>query len=248
MNRPTLEVIASSIEEAISKGEEQFNVSRESLEVEILDEGSKGFLGIGSRHMRIRLTLKGDGDAESAVEKAAPKKAPTSKATKQPKSQSSTTNEADVIYAAEQTAEDLLNKMNLRGKVIAKIGEPDENGDSSLFVDITGNDLSPLIGRKAETLNSLQYLLTLMVSKQLNHWTQVVVDVDGYRVRRNRQLKQLAHRMAEQAVKTNRRQILEPMSSSERRVIHIELKDNPDVITESIGEGAMRKVSILPKN
>jgi len=242
MSKPTLEVIASSIEEAFSKGEEQFNVNRDALDVEILDEGSKGFLGIGSRQMRIRVSLKSDEDTGTKTKSAA--KSKTSKSA-QPAEIGNV--EADVIYVAEQTAEDLLNKMKLRGKVLAKFGEPDENGETSLFVDITGNDLSPLIGRKAETLNSLQYLLTLMVSKQLNHWTQVIVDVEGYRVRRNRQLKQLAHRMAEQAVKTNRRQILEPMSSSERRVIHIELKDHADVTTESIGEGAMRKVSILPK-
>ena len=241
MNRPTLDVIAGSLEEAITKGIEQFNVERDAFDVEILDEGSKGFLGIGSRHMRIRLTLKKEG-AETSDEVAQ-----EPKAVRQPKAYVDKTNDADVIYIAEQAAEDLLNKLKLRGKVVAQIGEPDENGDRTLFVDITGNDLSPLIGRKAETLNALQYLLTLMVSKQLNHWTQVVVDVEGYRVRRNRQLKQLAHRMAEQAVKTGRRQILEPMSSSERRVIHLELKDSPDVTTESVGEGAMRKVSILPK-
>lgn len=241
MNRPTLEVIAGSLEEAITKGIEQFNVERDAFDVEILDEGSKGFLGIGSRHMRIRLTLKEEGAETSTEIEQEPK------AKRQPKAKIDKTNEADVIYIAEQATEDLLNKLKLRGKVVAQIGEPDENGDSTLFVDITGNDLSPLIGRKAETLNALQYLLTLMVSKQLNHWTQVVVDVEGYRVRRNRQLKQLAHRMAEQALKTGRRQILEPMSSSERRVIHLELKDSPDVTTESVGEGAMRKVSILPK-
>ncbi len=241
MNRPMLEVIAGSVEEAIAKGTEQFSVDRDAFDVEILDEGSKGFLGIGSRQMRIRLTLKnGDESEERQPEKKVDAKTTGRKMVE-------TGNDADIIYAAEQTTEDLLNKLKMRAKVTAQLSEPDDDGDRSLFVDITGNDLSPLIGRKAETLNALQYLLTLMVSKHLNHWTQVVVDVEGYRVRRTRQLKQLAHRMAEQAVKTNRRQILEPMSSSERRVIHLELKDNPDVVTESIGEGVARKVSILPK-
>lgn len=238
MTRTTLEVIANSVEEAISQGIEQFKVSRDQLEVEILDEGSKGFLGIGSRQMRIRLTVLGnDGVIEPSIPDVAPTRAKVV----------TTAEEDDLIYYAAQSTEDLLNKMNIKGKVNVHITEPDEEGQSTIFIDISGNDLSVLIGRKAETLNALQYILTLIISKKTTRWMQVVVDVEGYRVRRQRQLRQLAHRMAEQAVKTGRKQLLEPMGSAERRIIHLELKDHEAVYTESVGEGSSRKVSIILK-
>lgn len=236
MSRTTLEVIANSVEEALDKGTSQLMVDRDELEVEIIDEGSKGFLGLGGRQMRVRLSLKSESEATSE-----PVIAPVVS------KRVNTVEQDDLIYFADQSTEDLLIKMHLKGKVLSHIGEPDENGESAVFIDITGNDLSTLIGRKAETLNALQHILTLIVSKKANKWTQVVVDVDGYRIRRARQLRQLAVRMAEQAVKTGRRQLLEPMNSSERRIIHLELKDHESVFTESVGEGSARKVSIVLK-
>jgi spoIIIJ-associated protein len=79
------------------------------------------------------------------------------------------------------------------------------------------------------------------------HWAQVIVDVEGYRSRRERQLRQMARRMADQAIKTGRRQVLEPMAASERRIVHLELRDHPNVTTQSIGEEPGRKVTIVPK-
>jgi spoIIIJ-associated protein len=114
-------------------------------------------------------------------------------------------------------------------------------------VDIHGNDLGVLIGRRAEILNALQYIVNLIVSKQVAHWAQVIVDVEGYRSRRERQLRQMARRMADQAIKTGRRQVLEPMAASERRIVHLELRDHPNVTTQSIGEEPGRKVTIVPK-
>jgi spoIIIJ-associated protein len=93
----------------------------------------------------------------------------------------------------------------------------------------------------------MQYIVNLIVSKQVEHWVQVVVDVEGYRARRERQLRQMANRMADQAIKTGRRQVLEPMPASERRVVHLELRDHPKVATQSIGEEPARKVTIVPK-
>jgi len=87
----------------------------------------------------------------------------------------------------------------------------------------------------------------LIVSKQAGHYVQLVVDVEGYRNRRERQLRQLARRMAEQAIRSRRKQVLEPMSASDRRIIHLELRTNPEVDTLSIGEEPNRKVTILPK-
>jgi len=114
-------------------------------------------------------------------------------------------------------------------------------------VEIQGNDLSILIGRQAETLNALQYIASLIVAKEMGQPVTLVLDVEGYRQRREQQIRQLARRMAEQAINTQRRQVLEPMPANERRIIHIELRDNPLVSTESIGEDPHRKVTIIPK-
>ncbi len=114
-------------------------------------------------------------------------------------------------------------------------------------MDINGKDLSILIGRQAETLNALQYIASLIVGKELGHSLPLIVDVEGYRKRRQQQVRYLARRMAEQAVKTGKRQVLEPMPANERRIVHIELRDNPDVTTESVGEEPRRKVTIIPK-
>jgi spoIIIJ-associated protein len=137
--------------------------------------------------------------------------------------------------------------MKVEARVSAHYGEQGENGETPVLVDIRGDDLSVLIGRRSETLNALQYIAGLIVSKQVGHYVQLVVDVEGYRNRRERQLRQLARRMAEQAIRSRRKQVLEPMSASDRRIVHIELRTNPEVDTLSVGEEPNRKVTIVPR-
>ncbi len=233
MERTNLEVIAPTAEEAIASGLEQLGVSQEMVNVEILDEGSRGFLGMGGRQARVRLTLKADDSPEapaSSVE-LPPVRSPAD----------------PLLDFTVQTANDLLERMKLSARVSAAYGDPDPSGEKNILVDVRGDDLSVLIGRRAETLNALQYILGLIVSKQAETWVQVTVDVEGYRARREKQLRQLARRMAEQAVQTGKRQVLEPMSSAERRIIHLELREVPEVISESIGEDPNRKVTISLK-
>lgn len=233
MERTTLEVIAPSVEEALARGLEQLSVPQDRVEVEILDEGTRGFLGFGARQVRVRLTLKQEAGSETSQQLA--------------ETVVPATSGDPLLDFSAQTARELLSKMKLPAKVSAVYGEADESGDTPILIDIRGDDLSILIGRRAETLNALQYILGLIVSKEAQHWVQVVVDVEGYRARREKQLRQLARRMADQAVRTGKRQILEPMSSAERRIIHLELRDHPDVTSESIGEDPARKVTILLK-
>ena len=97
-------------------------------------------------------------------------------------------------------------------------------------------------------MNALQYIASLIVGKQINRWTPVMIDVQGYRARRERQLRLLARRMAEQAVHTGRKQVLEPMPANERRLIHLELRDHPQVETESVGDDPNRKITIFLKH
>ncbi|MCG2784629.1 MAG: protein jag [Anaerolineae bacterium] len=237
MERTTLEVIAPSVEEALARGLEQLGVPEDQVELEVLDEGNRGFLGFGARQVRVRLSIKIAGGSDSSQTGSA-----------RPQADASVVTDDPLLDFSAQTTRELLAKMKLPARVSAKYGAPDEGGDTPILVDVHGDDLSILIGRRAETLNALQYILGLIISKEAQHWVQVVVDVEGYRARREKQLRQLARRMAEQAVRTGKRQILEPMSSSERRIIHLELRDHPDVTSESIGEDPARKVSILLKN
>jgi spoIIIJ-associated protein len=138
--------------------------------------------------------------------------------------------------------------MHLQARIEVAYGEPDEEGRQPVKVDLQGDDLAMLIGRRAEILNALQYIVNLIISKQVEHWVQVVIDVQGYRARRERQLRQMAQRMADQAMKTGHRQTLEPMSAGDRRIIHLELREHPRVITQSVGEDPSRKVTIVPKD
>jgi spoIIIJ-associated protein len=142
----------------------------------------------------------------------------------------------------------MLHLLNLEAQVSAHYGPTERDGRRNINVDIRGNDLSVLIGRRSETLSAFQYVASLIVGKETQQFVQLTVDVEGYRDRRERQLIQMAKRMADQVAKSGRRQTLEPMPSGERRVIHIALRDHPDVKTESTGEEPYRKVMIIPKN
>jgi spoIIIJ-associated protein len=147
------------------------------------------------------------------------------------------------------TVSELLDKMKISAQVTAHYGEvDDDSGNVPIQVDIHGDDLSILIGKRSETLNALQYIARLIIGKELNRSVILIIDVEGYRSRREKQIRQLARRMAEQAVKTGRKQTLEPMPPSERRLVHMELRDFPDIRTESFGEEPHRKVTIFPKD
>jgi len=266
--RANLEVIAPSVEEAIAKGLSELGLPQEAVEIEILDEGSKGLFGLGSRQARVRLSIKSAAkepevkpirrartrSIESSTLEAAPMAEEKISADEEGEEY---TGEAPVggepedetiLQVTEDTVSELLQRMHVRADVSAQFGEADDQRNRiPVLVDITGKDLSILIGRQAETLNALQYIAGLIVSKEVGHSLTVVIDVQGYRKRRENQLRQLARRMADQALKTGRRQILEPMPANERRIIHIELRDHPQVTTESIGEEPRRKVTIVPK-
>jgi spoIIIJ-associated protein len=153
---------------------------------------------------------------------------------------------------ADLASEMLLNMIELMGfnaSVDAERREPDEQGNTRyLRLDIQGEDLGVLIGRRGETLTSIQYLLRLMINQRLRQWKNIVVDVEQYKERRIVQLGQLAQRMADQVAESGRPISLEPMPAGERRIVHIALRDRPDVYTASVGEDERRKVEIIPKD
>jgi len=152
-----------------------------------------------------------------------------------------------VLDKAEATISRLLFLMGLQAQVSAHYGEARDDR-RPIMVDIRGGDLGVLIGRRGETLDAFQYVASLMVGKQVEQFIHLIVDVEGHRDRRQRQLQQLARRMAEQVIKTGRKLTLEPMTASERRIIHMELREHPAVTTQSSGEEPHRKITILPKD
>lgn len=152
------------------------------------------------------------------------------------------------LAATQHTLEALLARMKVNASVTTQWGEPDEaDGARPVLADVRGDDLSILIGRKGETLAALQYLARLLVSKELDRGVNLVVDVEGFRQRRHEQLRRMARRTAEQVIQRGRAIALEPMPPDERRLVHLELRDHPQVYTESVGEGSRRKVTIIPK-
>jgi spoIIIJ-associated protein len=138
--------------------------------------------------------------------------------------------------------------MEIRAQIDVEWGEPsDDRDDRPMLVNIHGGDLTALIGRKGETLSALQYITRLIVGKETQRMIPIVVDVDGFRARREEQLRRLARSMATQAVEQSRTMVLEPMPANERRIIHLELRDSTEVTTESTGEGDQRKVTVIPR-
>lgn len=245
-SRPSLEMIAPTVDEAVARGAAELGVTPDHLLVEVLDEGGHGVLGLGSRQARVRLTLLGGapssrplpapaGDDEDFQDDDSQDEAPAGPADRE-------------VEVARDTVRELVTLMGLTARVSGRWGEADEPEDPRpVLVDIHGDDLSLLIGRRGESLGALQYITRLIVGKELGSYLPIVVDVEGYRARRERQLRQLARRMAEQAVESGRTMTLEPMAPAERRIIHLELRDHQRVFTESVGEGENRKVTIIPR-
>lgn len=251
----TLEIIAPTISEAIEKGLAELELPRAAVEIEILDEGSRGLFGLGSHQARVRLVVKQKVPEIGEQENKLPAKQIPLDETEEEEElftpvriPAANAKEEIPLHVAQETVSELLGKIRIQAQVKTSYSEVDEiRGTRAILVDITGQDLSVLIGKRSETLNALQYIARLIVSKELGENVTLVIDVEGYRIRRERQLRQLAHRMAEQAIKTGRKQTLEPMPPNERRIIHMELRDDESVTTESFGEEPHRKVTIIPK-
>jgi spoIIIJ-associated protein len=237
----TIEASGSNVEAAIAAGLDRLRVGRDAVEVEVLDEGSRGVFGLGGRQARVRLMVK-----PRPLKPAAPAE-PAAPPVTEPAAPAAA-EEGEAGIAREVLAE-LLARMGVeRAQVALRYTEPaapDE--EPRLVLDIEGPDVSVLIGRRGETLAALQFITQLIVGQRLAKRMRLAIDVEGFRARREGSLRRLAERMAEQAVRTHRTVTLEPMPPHERRIIHLCLRDHPQVTTESVGEGERRKVTIIPK-
>lgn len=259
------EFSATTAEDAIEKGLEILGKTRDQVNIDILDSGARGLFGLGSRPARVRLTVTpgfGDKDESNDLEPAEDFSDDLDDLTRETtdmdhkhwqdenedeEATGPVNNEA--LKTTISVVNELIEKMRIKATVSGRIGTLESSGDQPMIlIDIKGDDLSYLIGRHSETLNAFQYITSLIVGRELGHWIPMMIDVQGYRERREKQLRQMATRMASQVIKSGRRISLEPMPGTERRIIHLILRDREDVYTESVGEEPNRKVVIYPKD
>jgi len=202
----TTEKTGKSVEEAVEAALSELGVTRDEVEIEILDEGSKGFLGIGGKDAQVRVSVKNDDAA-----------------------------------AAKKFLGDVFAAMNLEVNIDA------DDTEEMLNIDLSGDNMGIIIGKRGDTLDSLQYLTSLVVNSKSDKYKKVTIDTENYREKRAEALVALAHRLAKKVEKSGKRYTLEPMNPYERRIIHSTLQENEMVTTYSIGEDPYRKVVITLK-
>lgn len=214
-----------TVEEAIRNALRVLGARREDVDLMVLDEGSRGMLGLGAREARVRVTLLSAIEAGEVEEIAA---APPERTD-------------DPVGVARRVTASLLEAMGMGASVTAR------EDDGGVQVTVSGPQLAPLIGRHGQTLEALDLLVNLMTTRQLGRRVPVAVDAERYRERRRETLQALTRRVVGRVRRSGRPAALDPMPASERRFIHTLLADDPQVMTYSEGEGAERHIVIAPK-
>ena len=238
----SVEASGKHVEEAIAQGLAELGKTRDEVEIEVLSEGSRGLFGLGAEEARVQISVIEPQVVEKVVDEI--KAEEEEKEVKEP---TAPPLEKDFQQIAKGTLEELLAKMRIRARVVIRQKVDEEGKPPTVVLDIVGDDLGILIGRRGETLAALQYITRLIVSRKTRRWHPLVVDVEQYKVRRERSLRRLAQRMAERVSFSRQPMALEAMPAYERRIVHLSLRDHHSVTTKSVGEGDQRKVTIVPK-
>ena len=200
---------AKTVNDAITQAALALGVSSEQLEIEVIDEGSNGFLGIGSRLAVIQAKKK---------------------------------------FSLEGTAVDFLKDVFRTMNMEVEIDVVYDVDEKTMDIDLKGDDMGILIGKRGQTLDSLQYLTSLVVNKYTEDYIRVKLDIENYRERRKETLETLARNIAYKVKRTRRPVSLEPMNPYERRIIHSALQNDRYVVTRSEGEEPFRKVVVTLKD
>jgi len=219
----SLEIHAKTVEEATQRALGQLGLTRDEAEIVVVREGRGGILGLGAEDAVVRVT---------------------------PLAKKVETEGGNVEDVARGVLQQLLDMLGVAGSIERQaqpIGSEEGSGTGVVAFDIKGEDLGILIGRRGQTLSSLQYMVRLLVGRRIDTWVPIVIDVEGYKQRRYKALESFAHEMAERVKSRGAPFTLEPMPPYERRIIHLCLADDAFVTTESIGQGDERKVVIRPK-
>ena len=258
-----IRISAKTVDDAITEASIQLGTSSDNIEYEVVEKGSTGFLGFGSRPAVIMARKKEEAPEENfeevvetpvkKAEKPAPKPAPKApvkepvreevKAVKEPVRREAAPAKEP---AAERPAKAPLDKEAAIKRAEDFKASFDEEG--TLNIDLNGDEMGVLIGKRGQTLDSVQYLTSLVVNKGNGPYVRVKVDTEDYRRRRKETLENLARNIASKVRRTRKPVFLEPMNPYERRIIHSALQNNPYVATHSEGEEPYRKVVVTLKN
>jgi spoIIIJ-associated protein len=261
-NQASVETTGTSVTEAIAEGLALLELELDEVDVEVLAEPTRGLFGLGSREARVRVSIKPPVDQSAPPEIPDPiapppapvavhrqsQPAPRPEPAPAPRAESEPVVADDLENTARAVVDELLAMMGFENAQIdVRQTEPaDDETEAPLLIDIEVPG-DALIGRRGETLSSLQYITRLIIGREKIGRKRIVLDVNHYKVRREEKLRGMAQRLAQQAIDTDRTIVLEPMPPFERRIIHLALRDHPEVTTESIGEGDRRKVTVIPK-
>jgi len=259
------EFYAANVEEAVVKAATRLGIDQTQLSYRVVDQGNSGFLGIGARDARIEVDAPSvaSGEESSTVPEAVAEATPTTDEVvlDEPATEAdafeeeSQPVEADIAPEpqkdAEEIAQDAVDETEERiiavlaaMGFVARVEVYDAGG--FVAVDVSTDDTALFIGQKGETIDALQYLINASVNRTRSSRVRVVLDAEGYRQRRVEALQGMAHRSARKALREDRSVELPPMNPAERRVVHLFLRDNPRVTTESEGAGDSRRVLVSP--
>ncbi|MCR5676341.1 MAG: protein jag [Lachnospiraceae bacterium] len=261
-----LQFSAKTVEDAITEACEQLMVTSEELEYEVVSEGSSGFLGIAVKPATIRARVRGtdavithvenekpadreDGEKTSVREERPARRAPRENHTEvkeeipEEKGEPSNVDGEAVITRAKAFLNDVFAAMQLPVNMEASYN----NVGDTLSIDLQGDDMGVLIGKRGQTLDSLQYLVSLVVNREEESYIHVKLDTEGYRDRRKETLEILARNIAYKVRKSRSSVSLEPMNPYERRIIHAALQNDRFVTTHSEGEDPYRRVVVTLK-
>jgi len=218
-----IEIEAKSVEEAMERICQELGKKREELEFEVIEEKARGFFGLmGNKRVKVRGRLKGVQPDQEKVEGA------------------QETGD-DALSYAKMVLERILTGIAVPSRVEGRI-----DGET-IHLDIKGDGTGLLIGRHGQTLDAIQYIVGRIVGKQLGEKKVIVIDTERYRERRRENLERLSRQMGEKAKSTGRAVSLQPMSASDRRIVHLALKHDRDLETRSEGEESMKSVKIIPR-
>ena len=232
------EYTAKTVDDAITAACQDYTVTSDNLDYEIIEEGSSGFLGIGSKPAIIKARVK---ENEEIVSE------PVNNTVEEVKNEAVKKVEATDYSNIEETAKEFLNEVFKAMKMEVIIDTKFDDTEKTLDIDMRGEEIGILIGKRGQTLDSLQYLVSLVVNKEKNDYIRVKLDTENYRERRKETLENLAKNIAYKVKRTKRPVSLEPMNPYERRIIHSALQNDKYVTTHSEGEEPFRRVVVSLK-
>lgn len=240
MANETVEVTGKTVDDAVAAASAKLGIPADRLDYSVVSEGSKGILGIGAEDAKISVALAPavvPGEHSAPLSALVDEPATAGVAAAPALDENRKGDNADL---AMDLLEELLEKMGVDADIELREEEP-------ITLNVIGEDLGILIGRRGETLAAVQFVLNQMLNQKIGDWLGVIVDAEDYRLRREEQLQGLARRMADRARYYRQSVTLEPMPPNERRIVHMALANHQHVETHSIGEGDDRRVVISPK-